>query len=397
MDALCGKALGEEVLKVYGRAVRNVPWSGAVWARYLRAAERAERPAAQQKELYAEAQRAGIAAPAECVEMHRARCDALWRAAAAGAHGETDVAEWRRTIEAAAAAVQQQFGPRGDPTAALELSRARIEAAHLGNMEGAREAVERALKSSGSIAAVGLACAALEVRHGSIDNARSVLVATVERCEDNPLAAFEALLDFEREHGDLKSFDAALRRTKRRTAQLHARAAAAAAKAQAAEAAAAAEKKAESGARGGGKRRRDASSDPPQPQSKRAATAGQTPKSEEGAPESERGAPKPGGGQPPVAPERGPCCVFLSNMAFAAGESEVRDFFASVGPVAEVSIALKPDGNKRGESTPRRLSPAHARSDFGPQALRRSCSRMQPRFPVHWRWTAGRCVAAPSL
>eukprot|EP00887_Chlorella_sp_A99_P001390 scaffold8.g1390.t1 len=232
----------------YTRALRNCPWVGTLWARALRALERAgggaERGAGEGGDdahgaLYERALAAGLQGYEDHLEVALARADCLRR------RGPAAAPALRAVLSAAFERLASYYPDAIDRSLRLPAYWAECEARAAGDLGAARGVWEALLKTpAGRTAEAWAGYIDFERRRGGAAATRAIYRrAYSRRMEPGAQAALcEAWLRFEREEGSAEDHLQACLKAEPILAELAAEAAAAADAAQAEAAAAAAEK-----------------------------------------------------------------------------------------------------------------------------------------------------------
>ncbi|GLC34775.1 hypothetical protein PLESTB_001162500 [Pleodorina starrii] len=219
---------------VYGRAVRNCPWVGAVWERAIRALDRTAAPPEAVDEMYDKALKAGLQTADDYLAVILARLDFLRRlAVAAGAAGGGMGAAAKKASASAAAAasvaaatsrlrdafssvtefMMSHFPDHADRSLALPAYWAHCELHLMADMPAAREVWEGALKGGlGRYAEAWEAYIAMERSGRGIKEARALYKRCYNRRleEGGQLRLCHAWLRFEREEGSADDYLQAL-------------------------------------------------------------------------------------------------------------------------------------------------------------------------------------------
>ncbi|PNH11751.1 Squamous cell carcinoma antigen recognized by T-cells 3 [Tetrabaena socialis] len=256
--------LAAPIVELYGRAVRNCPWVGAVWAAALLALDRTAAAPEAVDEMYGKALAAGLQRPDDHLAVILARVDYCRRrvaeqqaaAAAAAAAPAAGAAPSRKAVAAAASRLRQALSAGSehmlsyfpdfvDRSLRLPAYWAHCEEVVLGDVAAAREVWEGALKGAlGRCFVAWAAFIAFERGARRIKEARALYKRAYNRRyeEDGQLQVCNAWLRFEREEGSADDYLQALLKVQPILEESAAAAAAAADQAAAAEAKAAVQK-----------------------------------------------------------------------------------------------------------------------------------------------------------
>ncbi|XP_031548514.1 squamous cell carcinoma antigen recognized by T-cells 3 isoform X3 [Vicugna pacos] len=188
------------VLSVHSRAVRNCPWTVALWSRYLLAMERHGVDHRVISVTFEKALSAGFIQATDYVEIWQAYLDYL-----------------RRRVD-----FKQGFNESGDPSCLIMQNWARIEARLCNNMQKARELWDSIMtKGNAKYANMWLEYYNLERAHGDTQHCRKALHRAVQCTSDYPEHVCEVLLTMERTEGTLEDWDIAVQKTETRLARVN--------------------------------------------------------------------------------------------------------------------------------------------------------------------------------
>ncbi|XP_045379010.2 squamous cell carcinoma antigen recognized by T-cells 3 isoform X3 [Camelus bactrianus] len=188
------------VLSVHSRAVRNCPWTVALWSRYLLAMERHGVDHRVISVTFEKALSAGFIQATDYVEIWQAYLDYL-----------------RRRVD-----FKQGFNESGDPSCLIMQNWARIEARLCNNMQKARELWDSIMtKGNAKYANMWLEYYNLERAHGDTQHCRKALHRAVQCTSDYPEHVCEVLLTMERTEGTLEDWDVAVQKTETRLARVN--------------------------------------------------------------------------------------------------------------------------------------------------------------------------------
>ncbi|XP_007448304.1 PREDICTED: squamous cell carcinoma antigen recognized by T-cells 3 isoform X3 [Lipotes vexillifer] len=178
------------VLSVHSRAVRNCPWTVALWSRYLLAMER-----------HGVDHRVISDSSKELEELRSA---------------------FARALEYLKQEVEERFSESGDPSCLIMQNWARIEARLCNNMQKARELWDSIMtKGNAKYANMWLEYYNLERAHGDTQHCRKALHRAVQCTSDYPEHVCEVLLTMERTEGTLEDWDIAVQKTETRLARVN--------------------------------------------------------------------------------------------------------------------------------------------------------------------------------
>ncbi|XP_064398817.1 squamous cell carcinoma antigen recognized by T-cells 3-like isoform X3 [Halichondria panicea] len=134
-----------------------------------------------------------------------------------------NLVELRKTFKRARDSLEALYGKDGDPTDSLSRYQASLEARCYDNMETARALWVEVMSRYGKQAQYWIEYASIERSHGDTASCRKVLQRASNSASDDPEMVCEALLQFERESGDLESFEGALVRCEAQLDRVRAR------------------------------------------------------------------------------------------------------------------------------------------------------------------------------
>uniref|UniRef100_A0A8C8X001 Spliceosome associated factor 3, U4/U6 recycling protein n=1 Tax=Panthera leo TaxID=9689 RepID=A0A8C8X001_PANLE len=178
------------VLSVHNRAVRNCPWTVALWSRYLLAMERH----GVDHQVISDSSK-------ELEELRSA---------------------FARALEYLKQEVEERFNESGDPSCMIMQNWARIEARLCNNMQKARELWDSIMtKGNAKYANMWLEYYNLERAHGDTQHCRKALHRAVQCTSDYPEHVCEVLLTMERTEGTLEDWDIAVQKTETRLARVN--------------------------------------------------------------------------------------------------------------------------------------------------------------------------------
>ncbi|XP_076434791.1 spliceosome associated factor 3, U4/U6 recycling protein-like [Babylonia areolata] len=218
-------------MAAYDRALRNCPWSGALWRNYVLALERNAQPFDVVKGAMDKALMAGFTEASDYLQVWTVYIDYLRRRIDWTKDHEQDLETFRLTVERAADHLYENFGLDGDPEASLRQHRARIEARHCGNMAGARELWNQVMQEGyGSQASMWLSYYRLERTFGDVKHCRRILQRALNSVTDWLECITQAYIDFEREEGTLEDYEVAYSKCEAQLARVNERKAKAAEK-----------------------------------------------------------------------------------------------------------------------------------------------------------------------
>ncbi|XP_060026356.1 squamous cell carcinoma antigen recognized by T-cells 3 isoform X4 [Lagenorhynchus albirostris] len=225
------------VLSVHSRAVRNCPWTVALWSRYLLAMERHGVDHRVISVTFEKALSAGFIQATDYVEIWQAYLDYLRRRVDFKQDSSKELEELRsafaRALEYLKQEVEERFSESGDPSCLIMQNWARIEARLCNNMQKARELWDSIMtKGNAKYANMWLEYYNLERAHGDTQHCRKALHRAVQCTSDYPEHVCEVLLTMERtEGGDLgalplawgtlEDWDIAVQKTETRLARVN--------------------------------------------------------------------------------------------------------------------------------------------------------------------------------
>ncbi|XP_004636339.1 squamous cell carcinoma antigen recognized by T-cells 3 isoform X2 [Octodon degus] len=213
------------VLSVHSRAVRNCPWTVALWSRYLLAMERHGVDHGEISVTFEKALSAGFIQATDYVEIWQTYLDYLRRRVDFRQDSSKELEELRSTFTRALEYLQQEveerFSESGDPSCMIMQNWARIEARLCNNMQKARELWDSIMtKGNAKYANMWLEYYNLERAHGDTQHCRKALHRAVQCTSDYPEHVCEVLLTMERTEGTLEDWDVAVQKTETRLARV---------------------------------------------------------------------------------------------------------------------------------------------------------------------------------
>uniref|UniRef100_A0A8D2DGC5 Spliceosome associated factor 3, U4/U6 recycling protein n=1 Tax=Sciurus vulgaris TaxID=55149 RepID=A0A8D2DGC5_SCIVU len=213
------------VLSVHSRAVRNCPWTVALWSRYLLAMERHGADHRVISATFEKALNAGFIQAPDYVELWQAYLDYLRRRVDFKQDSSKELEELRsaftRALEYLRQEVEERFNESGDPSCVIMQNWARIEARLCNNMQKARELWDSIMtRGNAKYANMWLEYYNLERAHGDTQHCRKALHRAVQCTSDYPEHVCEVLLTMERMEGTLEDWDIAVQKTETRLARV---------------------------------------------------------------------------------------------------------------------------------------------------------------------------------
>ncbi|KAM4855028.1 spliceosome associated factor 3, U4/U6 recycling protein [Urocitellus parryii] len=213
------------VLSAHSRAVRNCPWTVALWSRYLLAMERHGVEHRVISVTFERALNAGFIQATDYVEIWQAYLDYLRRRVDFKQDSSKELEELRsaftRALEHLQQEVEERFNESGDPSCVIMQNWARIEARLCNNMQKARELWDNIMtKGNAKYANMWLEYYNLERAHGDTQHCRKALHRAVQCTSDYPEHVCEVLLTMERMEGTLEDWDIAVQKTETRLARV---------------------------------------------------------------------------------------------------------------------------------------------------------------------------------
>ncbi|KAJ4846914.1 hypothetical protein Tsubulata_010310 [Turnera subulata] len=215
--------VGNIVTSVHSRAVKNCPWVGELWVRYLLCLERGRASEDEISAVFEKSLQCTFSTVEEYLDIFLTRVDGLRRRISAG--GDTkaalDYSIIRETFQYASDYLSPQLK---DTESLLHLHAywSRLEVTLGKDLVAARGVWESLLKTSGSMLKAWLDYIAMEIELGHINEARAIY----RRCYSKrfPGAGSEEIchswLRFEREFGTLEDFDHAMQKVTPRLEEL---------------------------------------------------------------------------------------------------------------------------------------------------------------------------------
>ncbi|XP_027812464.2 squamous cell carcinoma antigen recognized by T-cells 3 isoform X2 [Ovis aries] len=214
------------VLSAHSRAVRNCPWTVALWSRYLLALERHGVEHRVISVTFEKALSAGFIQATDYVEIWQAYLDYLRRRVDFKQDSSKELEELRsafaRALEHLKQEVEERFNESGDPSCLIMQNWARIEARLCNNMQKARELWDSIMtRGNAKFANMWLEYYNLERAHGDTQHCRKALHRAVQCTSDYPEHVCEVLLTMERTEGTLEDWDIAVQKTETRLARVN--------------------------------------------------------------------------------------------------------------------------------------------------------------------------------
>ncbi|XP_052610999.1 squamous cell carcinoma antigen recognized by T-cells 3 isoform X1 [Peromyscus californicus insignis] len=214
------------VLSVHSRAVRNCPWTVALWSRYLLAMERHGVDHQVISATFETALSAGFIQATDYVEIWQVYLDYLRRRVDFRQDSSKELEELRsmftRALEYLQQEVEERFSESGDPSCVIMQSWARVEARLCNNMQKARELWDSIMtRGNAKYANMWLEYYNLERAHGDTQHCRKALHRAVQCTSDYPEHVCEVLLTMERTEGTLEDWDVAVQKTETRLARVN--------------------------------------------------------------------------------------------------------------------------------------------------------------------------------
>lgn len=214
------------VLSVHSRAVRNCPWTVALWSRYLLAMERHGLDHQTISATFENALSAGFIQATDYVEIWQVYLDYLRRRVDFRQDSSKELEELRsmftRALEYLQQEVEERFSESGDPSCLIMQSWARVEARLCNNMQKARELWDSIMtRGNAKYANMWLEYYNLERAHGDTQHCRKALHRAVQCTSDYPEHVCEVLLTMERTEGTLEDWDLAIQKTETRLARVN--------------------------------------------------------------------------------------------------------------------------------------------------------------------------------
>ncbi|XP_021501726.1 squamous cell carcinoma antigen recognized by T-cells 3 [Meriones unguiculatus] len=214
------------VLSVHSRAVRNCPWTVALWSRYLLAMERHGVDHQMISATFESALSAGFIQATDYVEIWQVYLDYLRRRVDFRQDSSKELEELRsmftRALEYLQQEVEERFSESGDPSCMIMQSWARVEARLCNNMQKARELWDSIMtRGNAKYANMWLEYYNLERAHGDTQHCRKALHRAVQCTSDYPEHVCEVLLTMERTEGTLEDWDVAIQKTETRLARVN--------------------------------------------------------------------------------------------------------------------------------------------------------------------------------
>ena len=196
----------EVFLKVYKRAIRNVPWCLDIWCNYLRSLEREHQPAGQIREVFEQALSAGLSAPGSYLQLWLCFIDYKRRKTVWETEVSESMSELRTVFERANTHLAKC---KDDPEFEVSKYWANLEADQFGMMGNARKIWSEITAADPSRASVWLEYIHLEKTFGDKKHLRRAYQRAVEKTSDTPELIVKSFIQFEREEGSLEAYEEA--------------------------------------------------------------------------------------------------------------------------------------------------------------------------------------------
>ncbi|XP_033747614.1 squamous cell carcinoma antigen recognized by T-cells 3-like isoform X2 [Pecten maximus] len=206
-------------LPVYERSVRNCPWCGKLWHKYMLAMERHQEPHDKIKELIDKALLSGFSSGADYLLVWSTYIDYLRRRIKWDEDHEEALELFRLTL---VKAVEHLAGYEdGDPFGTLRQYWANIEAKFCKNVVKARELWSEIMtEGHGNEATMWLEFYKMERMYGNNKHCRRVLTRALNSVTDWPESIVEAYTNFEREEGSIEEYDMAVSKCEAQMARI---------------------------------------------------------------------------------------------------------------------------------------------------------------------------------
>eukprot|EP00252_Welwitschia_mirabilis_P019730 TRINITY_DN4649_c0_g1_i2.p1 TRINITY_DN4649_c0_g1~~TRINITY_DN4649_c0_g1_i2.p1 ORF type:complete len:822 (+),score=189.82 TRINITY_DN4649_c0_g1_i2:143-2608(+) len=202
------------VIKVYARAVRNCPWVGVLWTKYMLALERSNASEDEISAVFEQSLQCSFSDVGEYLDLFLLRADGLRRKITKNVDiDQQNLVSLRKTFQRAAEYFNMYLDPVAD-LVHLYSYWSRLECQLAKDISAARNVWEELTKKRGMHIEVWKGYIDMEVSLGNISEARAVY----KRCYSKKLygngsqAICESWLRFEREYGSLEYFDLALKK-----------------------------------------------------------------------------------------------------------------------------------------------------------------------------------------
>jgi len=191
-------------LPVYERAVRNCPWSPAIWADYMRSLERFEAEHKVVVQVFEECLAVGFNESPAYLEVWLAYVDYTRRRTEFGNEEAPSMTELRIIFDRA---VEHLNSVGGDPECLMLKYYANAEAEHFRNMINARKIWADILLVHPFKSSIWLEAIQFEKIFGDKKHLRKRFERALEKTHDAPETIAASWLQFEREEGSLEAFD----------------------------------------------------------------------------------------------------------------------------------------------------------------------------------------------
>jgi hypothetical protein len=214
LNSSFGKA-SSVLLPPHRQAVRNCPWVCELWISYGLALERVGADETETVAVFEKGLTGGnFTSPSDSLTLWTAYLDYLRRRVRLHDDQEVEgdppeLIGLRKTFKRARDTLETEFGRHGDPTDSLSLYQARLESRCYDNLEECRFLSDDIMSRHGREAKYWVQYADMERYYGDPEKCRKILIRGVNSASDDPELVMDTLLQFEREEGDLASYETA--------------------------------------------------------------------------------------------------------------------------------------------------------------------------------------------
>ena len=193
-------------LRVFNRAIRNVPWCKDIWCDYLRALERFKQPHSEIRNIFEQSLAGGFQDPGAFLDVWLCFLDYMRRRAVWEKEVTPTMSDLRTAFERAN---EHLAKIQDDPFFQVSKYWANLEADQFGMMDNARKIWTEIIAADPFKSSTWMEFIFLEKLYGDKKHLRKAYQRAVEKTYDNPEAIIKSFLQFEREEGSLESFEQA--------------------------------------------------------------------------------------------------------------------------------------------------------------------------------------------
>eukprot|EP00850_Spirogloea_muscicola_P017562 SM000152S01550 [mRNA] locus=s152:171737:176447:- [translate_table: standard] len=214
------------IVGAYSRAVRNCPWVGGLWSRYLLALERASASEDSISTVFEQALQAGVQGADEITEIFLTRADNLRRRASCETLEQSTqtLRLLAQTLQRAHRHLDANFPGHVDRSLPVIGYWAHVELDLAKDLAAARGVWEELVKTRGWMTEAWQQYIAMEERLGNLKDVRSLYKRCYSRRLEGSGTEYicAAWVRFEREHGSLHDYDVAMQKVGHRLKEVRA-------------------------------------------------------------------------------------------------------------------------------------------------------------------------------